>query len=542
MYDLKIVGGEIADGVADKRYKADLGIKGDKIVKIGDLSHEDAAETIDATGKIVAPGFIDIHTHSDVSIIYDHKVSSKIHDGVTTEVIGNCGIGVAPIKEERKPELIAYLGTRLVGSIPVKLELPWNTMAEYLKAVDDAHTAVNVAPLVAQGAIRINEMGFAKGRAAEEQMENMQREVTIAMKEGCVGISSGLVYMPGEYSSTDELAELCTAVAPYKSFYVTHMRSEGNTIFEAIDEAINVAKQGGVALHISHLKLAGSDVRGQTDRLFGTLEKAQNEGLDVTFDAYPYDTGCTSLGACMPPWTFEGGTDKMIERVSDPETRKQIIKDIEEGIPGWQNFIKSCGSWENITIATVVTEEGKSLIGKTIGQIAAEQNRDPFDVVFDTIIQEKSRVQILNKMMDERDVDIILSHPGTMIGSDGMSLSMEGLLSTGKPHPRAFGTRARVLAKYVREKGLFSVEQAVKKMSAMPAARLKLANRGTIKEGNFADITIFDPETVQDNATFADPKQYSSGFKAVIVNGKVALLDDKQLDVYAGHVVRRSDA
>lgn len=538
MYDIKIVNGTVIDGLGGQGYKADVGVMDGRIAAIGDLQASEARQVIDAAGKAVAPGFIDMHTHSDISAVYDRKISSKIHDGVTTEVIANCGIGVAPVSEEKKDLLIAYLGTRLVGSIPIKLELLWNTMEEYFKVLEDNPTATNIAPLLAHGPIRIKEMGFSSAHPTPEQMQRMKEEIKVCMEAGCVGFSSGLVYMPGEYSTTDELAELCTAVAPYKGFYVTHVRTESEGVFEAIEEAIEIAVKGGVPLHVSHLKLAGVDVSGQTDRLFALIDKARTAGLDMTFDVYPYNTGCTSLGACMSPWAFEGGVDKLLERLHDQSVRDRIKYDIIHGIKGWQNFAHAVGGWHNLTIATVNNPSGEKYLGMNIRDAAAMAKKDPFDFSFDFLIEQNGRVQVLNKMMLDEDVEKIIAHPLSMIGSDGMSLSMEGLLSTGKPHPRAFGTRARVLSKYVRDKKIITLEDAVSKMTSKPASRLRLKDRGVLKEGYFADVTVFDPETVEDVATFADPKRYSRGFKAVIVNGKTALLDDAEVCVYSGRVLR----
>lgn len=538
MLDIKIVGGTVADGLCSRAYRADIGISGDKIAVIGRLGDTPAAQVINAQGKVVAPGFIDIHTHSDMSLLYDPKASSKIRDGVTTEVIGNCGIGAAPVCGQRRQELIAYLGTRLVGTIPVALELPWNTMGEYLAAFDSRPPAVNVAPLAAQGALRISEMGFSDARPTAQQMEHMKDALRAALDEGCFGMSSGLVYMPGQYSTADELAGLCSVMAGSGRFYVTHMRSESDDLFDALEEAIGTAVKGGVPLHISHLKLAGAGVRGRTEQLFARLDRARAQGLDLTFDAYPYACGCTSLGACMPPWAFEGGTGKMLARLEEPALRARIRRDIENGLPGWQNFARACGSFENITIASAVTEAGQALLGKTLGRIAGEWGMDPYTCMYEILRQERGRVQIITKMMSEEDVDAIVAHPDSMIGSDGQSLSTEGIMSSGRPHPRAFGTRARVLARYVREKKLFSLEEAVKKMAARPAARLGLSGRGVLVEGGFADVVVFDPLLVQDNADYENPKQYSTGFDAVIVNGRAALENGRELCAFSGRVLR----
>ncbi len=480
-----------------------------------------------------------MHTHSDVTLIYDRKASSMVYEGVTSNVIGNCGIGVAPISEDRKADLISYLSTRLIGTIPVKLELPWNSFSEYLAVLENNPPAINAIPLVSQGAIRINEMGFAKEKPTPEQLSNMKAEIKKCLDDGCAGLSSGLVYLPGEYSDADELAQLAKEVVPYDSFYVTHIRNEGSNCFAALDEAIETAKKAGSALHISHLKMMGADMWGKTDELFGKIDAAKAKGMDITFDAYPYTKGCTSLGACMPPWTFEGGTPNMLERIKDPDIRKRIIKEIEEGIPGWQNFIKTCGSWDRIIFANTNTEEGKKLLGKSIAQACEEQGgKDPYEFVFDTLIQESGRIQILAHSMDDKDVDTIICHPDTIIGSDGMNLSMEGILGTGSPHPRSFGTHGRMLSYYVRERGFLTFEQAIAKMTSKPAARLRIKDRGALKEGYFADVVMFDPENVKDMATFESPKQYTKGIEAVIVNGEIALENGVQTDVTSGRVIR----
>lgn len=538
--DIKITGGTLIDGSGGAGIRLDVGIMDEKIAQIGNLSQTPARREIDASGRVVCPGFIDMHTHSDMTVLYDSLASSKLCDGVTTEVVGNCGIGVAPVKEERKEQLIGYLGTRLIGSIPVKLELPWNTMAEYLAYIDAHPAAVNVTPLLAQGAVRIGEMGFSNAEPTERQIENMKAEVTKAMQAGCAGLSTGLVYMPGEYTTSKELVALCSALVPFGGFYVTHIRNESDEVFEALEEAIGVATAAGVPLQISHLKLAGIDVQGRSEALLARIDKARAEGLEISFDVYPYTAGLTSLGAFMPPWTFEGGTDNMIRRLADPDVRRRIVHDIENGIKGWQNFGRVAvrtGGWDNIILVSAYTEAGKALAGRTVGQIAHEQGKDPYDAMFDLLIQESGRIQITFFSMLEDDVARIISHPLAMIGSDGVSLSTQGLLSYGKPHPRAFGTHARVLARYVREKGLITLEEAVKKMTSMPAEKLRLSRRGLLREGYYADILVLDPENVQDMATFEAPQQYSKGFDYILVNGQIALQDGVQTDAVAGRVV-----
>ncbi len=538
MYDIKISNGTILDGTGAPGLRADIAVTGDRIAAIGDLKGEKAVKTIDASGKFVSPGFIDMHTHSDMSLLYDSYASSRIHTGVTTDVIGNCGIGVAPVNEKNKQLLLDYLATRIVGTIPAPLELHWSTFGEYLNYIDKNPPAVNVAPLLAQGAIRIAEMGFSKEAAAPDQIRAMRAEVKKAMEEGAIAMTSGLIYLPGAYTGREELAELCKELRPYGGYYCTHMRNEGDTIFEAIDESIYIAKTAGVPLHISHLKLFGESNFGQTDKIFAVLDKAEEEGLRVTFDCYPYEAGMSSLSALLPSWVFEGGVDKLVERIREPENRLRLRREIEEGIPGWQNPCKASGGFKNVIIASLMLEKNKWYEGKSVEEIAKLQGKDPYDVVFDTLIEENAKVQMVTYMMSGEDVLKIVTHPKTMFGSDSMSLSTEGLLAFGKPHPRAFGTFGRIYSHYVKELGVLTFEEAVKKMTSMPAALLRLRDRGILREGYFADVVVFDPDTIKDRATYTDPKQYTEGIECVIVNGKIALEEGIQTKTLAGRVLR----
>ena len=542
MLDIKIINGIIVDGSGKEAYKADLGIIGDKIAKIGDLSGEDTKTIIDAKGQVVSPGFIDMHTHSDMSLVYDRNACSRIRSGVTTDVIGNCGIGVAPVKEENRQLLLDYLGTRIVGSMPVKLELPWSSYESYVKYMEENPPAVNVAPLLAQGPIRIYEMGFSKEEPTDKELENMVELADECMQEGPLGMTSGLVYLPGEYTTQNELVELCKKVAKYDGFYATHMRNEGDEIFEAMDEAIDVAKKSGVRLHISHLKCLGHKNFGQTDKLFAKINKAREEGVKMSFDVYPYNAGMTSLSALLPPWMFEGGVDKMVERLTDEKNRKQIVHDIENGLPGWQNFGGSLRSWDDVTIVSVTKDEDSWMEGMKLTEIAAKGDKDVYNTMFDILYKENGRVQITVVLMDEKDVETILCHPDSMVGSDSMSLATEGLLAKTSTHPRAFGTQAKVLGEFVREKKCFSLEEGVKKLTYNIAKILKLEDRGLIKEGNFADIVIFNPDTIKDMATYKDPKQYPVGIDTVLVNGVVAFKDGEQLDVLPGRFLKNSFA
>lgn len=539
MFDLKIINGLIIDGTGKKAYAGDVGIVGDKIAAIGDLKEYESKACIDAAGRVVAPGFIDMHTHSDFSFVYDPKANSHLYNGVTMDVISNCGIGPAPIGDDKKDTLIAYLGTRLVGSIPVELKLPWNSLKEYLDTFRENKPCINIAPLVAQGAVRIAVMGLEKGDATPEQLEVMKKLTREAMEDGALGLSTGLVYMPGEYTSKEEVAELCKVIKPYGGVYCTHMRTESDGILDAIDEALWIGKEAGVPVEISHLKLLSQNMLGKTQIVLDKFAQAEAEGVEVNFDIYPYTAGLTSLAACLPPWLFEGGVDKLLERIKDKEIRVRIAKEIEESIPGWQNFVKSAGGWKKFFVSSVTHEENKKYEGMFITEIAEMQGKEPLDAACDLLLAENGRVQMNYYAMDEDDVMTFMKQPNGSIGSDTMSLNVEGVLNFGKPHPRGFGSHARFLGRYVRDKQLMPLEEAVRKMTSLPAQKLHMNSRGMLKPGYFADIVVFDADKIIDQATYTEPQQYSAGVEYVVVNGQIALKEGQQTGVCAGQVVTR---
>ena len=540
MFDLKIIHGQIADGTGKKLFSADIGIVGERIVAIGDLAGQESKETLDATGKIVAPGFIDMHTHSDLSLVYDRRAACKIHDGVTTEVVGNCGIGVAPVKNDKRQLLIDYLGTRMIGTIPVKLELPWNTCEEYFQCVEKQPPAVNMVPLLAHGAVRIAAMGFDKRRPNEQEMSEMKDYIAQSMAEGAVGFSSGLIYLPGEYADTEEFGELCKTVAACGGIYTTHIRNENEGMFEALEEALAVGKAAKIPVHISHIKLNSPQVWGRADEVLARIQRANDEGNETTFDVYPYTAGFTSLSSTLPPWVFEGGVGNMMARLQEPAARERIIADMKAGSPGRKLYSLENDIWDKIVIATVMRDESRQLEGMSIQAIAeARGYDDPYKLVLDLLVEEGGRALIVHHTMCEADLQKFLCHPASIVISDGMGLATEGILSGGKPHPRNFGSRARVFARYVKELGLLSYEEAVKKMTYLPASRLGLQERGQLAEGFYADVVVINPETVQDRATYDEPKQYSAGFDQVIVNGRLVLDEGRQLEAYPGKVVRK---
>lgn len=543
MFDIKIINGSIVDGTGNPRYFADIGIIQNKIVKIGNLKNEQAKETINAENKIVSPGFIDLHTHSDFSIIYDPQAANRIYNGVTADVIGNCGIGAAPINEKYKELLRSYLTTRIAGSIPVKnLELKWNSFEEYLAFLDETKKAINIMPLLAHGAIRISEMGFENKSATKEQIKSMQEKVDMAMKEGALGLSSGLIYLPGLYTSKEELVEICKPMAKYGAKYYTHIRNEADDVFESIREAVYIAKKSGVGLHISHLKLAGPKVKGKTEELFNIIESEKLKGLDISFDVYPYEYGMTSLASLVDAKYFKNkGIEGMIDSLKSIAKRDDIKQSINNEVKKYVGDEGEFKGWEKFAIVNVTNESGKWMEGKFIPEIAKEISKEPAEAVIEILISQNAKVQMRNGVMEEQDVDKIVSYKDAMFGSDSMSMSNEGIFSGGKTHPRAFGTQGRILRKYVREKKLITLEDAIKRMTSLPTKLLKIEDLGLIKENYFANIVVFDEDKISDNATYDNPKQYTSGMDYVIVNGKVALRNKELTREYNGKVIKRKN-
>ena len=541
MLDLKITGGTVVDGSGKKAFRADVGITKDKIVSIGDLSAADARKTIDAAGMTVAPGFIDMHTHSDFSILYDPLASSRIYNGVTTDVVGNCGIGAAPVCEGTKELLIKYLTTRIAGSVPVEhLDLPWETYAEYLDYVDQKPAAINVVPLVAQGAIRIHEMGFDNLPPTREQMERMKDEVRKAMEAGACGLTSGLVYLPGLYTGEEELAELCTAIRPYGVKYITHQRDEGFHIYESMEEAIRISRKAGVGLHISHLKLAHTKQWGESGKVLARIREEREKGLDLTYDTYPYTNGMTSLAYLIPSWCFEGeGVAHMLALLKDPEQRKVIEEEVQKKLLA-MGFSTQEEAASNQWIANVTADSGKWMESKSLLELAESQGKTIAATVCDILLEQESKVQMRGRCMDENDMETFTANPESMVGSDSMCMSNKGIMAGGKTHPRAYGTQGTILRYFVREKGLLTLEDAVRKMTSLPAETLRLDRRGLLAEGYFADVVVFDADSVRDNATYNDPKIYTSGVSCVIVNGQLAMENGEQNDaVLAGRLLRR---
>jgi N-acyl-D-amino-acid deacylase len=533
MSDLIIKNGRILDGLGNPWYRGDIGIKEGVIKKIGVIK-EGAKEAINAEGMVVCPGFIDMHSHSDFAFLVNPKAESKILQGVTTEVIGNCGASAAPIKDDTIGLLKDYTNPML-GFLKDYLDWDWRGFGEYLDKLKEG-IAVNVAPLVGQGTIRIAVMGFDNREPKEKELAEMKELLKEAMDEGAFGLSTGLIYPPGFFSKTEELIELARVIKGYEGIYFTHIRGESNTLISALKEAITVGERAGVSVEVSHHKAAGKENWGKVKETIRIIEEARERGLDVTSDQYPYTAGSTALSALLPDWVHEGGVKRLVERLKGPQTRERIRADIEGDRLSWWNPIKAT-EWSNIVVSAVGSEKNKELEGKSIAEIARLWDTDSYDVLFDLLIEEESNVGMVLFMMSEDDVIRVMRHPTTMIGSDGTAISREGPLSKGKPHPRSYGTFPRILGKYVREEKVLTLEGAVRKMTSLPAQTLKLRDRGILKEGYKADIVVFDPEKVKDRATYIDPHQPPEGILYVLVNGEIAVEEGKYIGKTDGKVL-----
>jgi N-acyl-D-amino-acid deacylase len=516
----------VYDGTGNSWYAADIAISGDRIVRIGNISGFSAEEEIDVQGLAVAPGFIDIHTHSDNAAFLPELSKGKIMQGVTTEVIGNCGMSAFPVLPENAALLKQY-----VSSIFGDIEWSWSNLTEFAEVTSSRGIVTNMLPLVGHGSIRIAAMGFDKRLPTDSEMKIMKQLVAETMEQGCFGLSSGLIYPPGVYSSTEELIELCKVVREYNGIYTTHMRNESDIVEEAVEEAITIGRSSNIAVQISHHKAAGKQNWGKPKRLtIPQIKQAREDGIDVDMDLYPYTAGSTLLSVLLPPWCHEGGVQEMLGRLRDSEYRRKIQYDMEHGIPGWENFVKSAG-WDQVFVASA--KNNKEIEGKSIEEIARKRGQDPVSTLLDTLIEEEGIATMVVFLMSEEDVQFIMQQPETMIGSDGIP-------DPGKTHPRYFGTFARVLGHYTREKKLLYLEDAIRKMTSLPAKKLGLRDRGIIREGAYADLVVFDPKTVADVASYETPSEIAIGFKYVFVNGYSVVRDGEFSLVKNGTFIKRN--
>ncbi|MHB0886766.1 MAG: N-acyl-D-amino-acid deacylase family protein [Bacillota bacterium] len=532
LFDLVITGGKVLDGTGGPWYYADLGVTGDRLTAVVKARPGEesplagrAKSVIDARGLTVAPGFIDAHSHSDLTVLLNPTADAKVRQGVTTEVIAQCGTSPAPHTEVTAARAEAML--RAQGR---DLKVDWRTFGEYAERVEQQGVSLNVAGLVGHGTVRLAVMGPEARRPTADELARMRGLITAAMDEGAFGFSTGLIYVPGSYSETEEVVDLARAAAEKGGLYFTHMRSEGAGLFRAVDEAIRVGREARMPVQISHLKCAGPS-QGQTARLIEQIESARAEGIEVTADQYPYTAGSTGLAALLPPWVHEGGNDETRRRVMDPALRPKIKADMKGSLPGWDN------DFGTVPLAHVLISScpDKSLEGKNVQEIADAWGIDAYDAVFDILGKISVGTHTVIHLVKEDDVRTLMRQDFVMLGSDASCVAPR---LGGKPHPRSYGTFVRAL-RYSREFGVYPLATAVHKMTGFPAAKLGLQDRGLIRRGFFADLVVFDPETVGDTATYADPHQFAVGIKKVIVNGRLTVDDGRHTEVRAGRVLRR---
>lgn len=523
MLDLVISGGKIIDGSGAPWFRADLGIADGRIVSLGRLKGQKSKKRIVANDLVVSPGFIDIHTHSDLTLLVNGRAESKIRQGVTTEVIGNCGYSPAPVAEKYREELAGQLKD------DYNLELTWSSFPEYIEHLKSSPISVNVVPLVGHGALRAAVLGYENRPATPAELSKMKGLLKEAIAAGAAGFSSGLIYPPSAYADSAELVELARVAAEQGGIYTTHMRYEGAQLIEGVREAIMVGEKSGIPVQISHHKVTDRGSWGLVSGSLRLIEQARRRGVDLSCDLYPYLATATGLSATLPDWAHQGGLKAMLARLVDPTISEEIRAELVR--------TQQHQGWENIVISSVHNKENQRWEGLDLKSISEELDLEPAEAVLEILVREKGRVGMIRFAMCEDDLKTVLRHHLTMIGSDGSSRADYGILARGKPHPRNFGTFPRVLGKYVREEGVISLEEAINKMTGLPAWRLGLARKGLLREGMDADLTIFDPDQVIDRATFLNPLQYPTGIKQVIVAGQIVVTDNEHTGVKPGQIL-----
>jgi N-acyl-D-amino-acid deacylase len=529
MLDLRIQGAQLIDGTGAPARRADVGITGETITALGDLSREPAGRTLEASGLVLAPGFIDVHSHSDWRLWANRRAESKIRQGVTTEVVGNCGFSPAPLSDAFRDEMQGF-----ALYLPPGMDFSWRGMGEYLRRYAEGGIALNVIQLVGHGTLRVAAMGFARRAPTAAEQATMERLMEESMREGAWGLATGLIYAPGSYARTEEIVAIARQAAAAAGFYASHIRGEGATLLDAVSEAIRVGREGGLPVQVSHIKAAGRPNWGRVREALGLIDAARAEGLDVMADVYPYTASSTTVRTLLPDWVLDGGIDAMLARLADAGVRARVR---EELTGGGESLVRGLG-WDDIMIAYCPSRPDAQ--GRRLGEIGRAWGQDPLDAAIDIIVAERGRGYMILFQLDEADLLRALAHPEVMIGSDGSSLATTGELAAGKPHPRSYGTFPRVLARYVREQGVLGLETAVHKMTGLPARRLGLADRGVVRLGAKADLVAFDPARIADRATYEDPHRYADGIAHVLVNGRVVIEGGEHTGALPGRVLTRS--
>jgi N-acyl-D-amino-acid deacylase len=529
-YDVVIRNGTIYDGGGREPFVGDVAVKGDTIATVGRLEGARGRIELDARGLAVAPGFINMLSWATESLLQDGRSQSDIRQGVTLEIMGE-GESMGPLNDAMKKEMVEQQGD-------IKYAVKWTTLGEYLDYLIHRGVSCNVASFVGATTVRIHEIGYADRPPTPAELERMKNLVRQAMEQGALGVGSSLIYAPAFYAKTDELIELCKVASQYHGMYISHLRSEGNRFLEALDELIAIAREASIAAEIYHLKAAGESNWGKLDAAITKIEKARAAGLQITADMYNYTAGQTGLDAAMPPWVQEGGYKAWAERLRDPTIRERVRREMATPTDKWENFFIASGSPDKILLVGFKNEKLKSLTGKTLAEAAKMRGKSPEETAMDLVVEDGSRVSTVYFLMSEENVRKQIQLPWVSFDSDAPSLSPEGPFLKSNPHPRAYGTFARLLGKYVRDEKVIPLAEAVRRLTSLPAVNLKLDRRGALKPGCFADVVVFDPTRILDHATYEKPHQYSTGVIHVFVNGVQVLRNGKHTGAKPGRVVR----
>lgn len=527
-FDVIIRGGTVYDGTGGVPRRADVGLKGDRIAAIGNLKSATAANIVDATGLAVAPGFINMLSHSESSLIADGRSQGELRQGVTTQIFGEGSMG--PLSDEMKRR-------RVSGQGDLRFEIPWTTLAEYMTYLEKHGISQNVASFVSATTVRENVIGLEDKPPTPEQLDRMRELVRREMEAGALGVTTALIYPPAFYAKTDELIELCKVAAKYKGKYIAHIRSEGNQLIEAVEETLRISREAGLPAEIYHLKASGESNWNKMDKVIAMINDARRKGMKISADMYTYTAGATGLDAAMPPWVFDGGRAAADKRLQDPETRKKISEAIRTPSNDWENLYMLAGSPDRILLVSFRSEALKPLTGKTLADVAKMRGKDPIETIMDLVHEDGSRVGTVYFMMSEENIKKQLRQPWVSLGSDAASMAPEGAFLRSSTHPRAYGNFARLLGKYVREEKVITLQEAIRRLSGLPATNLGLDHRGFLKAGMFADVVVFDPATIADRATFENPHQYSVGVKHVFVNGTQVLKDGEHTNAKPGRAL-----
>lgn len=530
-YDVAIVNGRVVDGTGRAAFRADVGIKGDRISFVG-LARQPlrARRTIDARGLVVAPGFIDMLGQSEQNVLIDPRAMSKVMMGVTTEVTGEGG-SIAPVNERLIKEDESFYRR-------YNLDVDWRTLGEYFARLERAGAGVNVATFVGATQVRAFVLGYDNRAPTTDELEKMKALVADAMRDGALGLSTSLQYVPARFAKTDEIVELAKVARTYGGIYATHQRSEANALDASLAEVFEIARRAAIPVEIWHLKAAYRKNWGRMPVVLAKIRAARARGLDVTADVYPYTAASTGLSACIPPWALEGGTEKLLARLADPSTRARIKADVLRDSNEWENIYLGSGGASGVLVGSVVNRELESLQGKRVSEIAKEQGKDELEALFDIVAADRGQTGAIYFMMSEDDLRAALREPFVSICTDSGARATDGPLAGSKSHPRGWGSYPRVLGRYVRDEHLLTLEDAVRKMTSQPAARVGLKGRGRIRAGAYADVTVFDPARVRDLATFDEPNRYPEGISYVLVNGQVEVDGGRRTGANAGRPLR----